>query len=193
MAHKPLIRPKVKVKDRKEYQKRLKYLLDKTKNCYVQAGITNPEEKYPGSKANVTVGQVAAWMEFGTHTREGVTNTRPGSKFSKRHDDAHWGIEVVPARSFIRTPVDEGMDSINRVKNRVLEQILDGKMSIKDGLDAIGVQLTKLMKNAIVRGIEPELRPSTLAGKRALGQPDTPLVATGFMFDHIDYHTELDY
>jgi hypothetical protein len=170
VAHGPLIKPKVKVIDKKERQKRLEYILKKAHNCYVEAGISEPDAAYPDSKA--TVGQVAAWMEFGTHTADG----KP----------------IVPARSFIRTPVDVGMGSIDKVRARALAGIIEERSSIKDALDEIGGQLVKLMRNAIVRGIAPRLADRTILRKRALGQPDTPLIATRFMFDHIDFHTELN-
>lgn len=172
MAHQPLVKPKVKVIDKKERQRRLEYILKKAHNCYVEVGITEPDATYPDSGKNVTVGQVAAWMEFGTHSRDGVP--------------------IVPARSFIRTPVDAGMASIQKVKDRALAGIIEERLSIEDGLGSIGDHIVQLMRNAIVRGISPRLADRTLKRKRALGQPDTPLIATKFMFDHIGKHVELN-
>lgn len=171
MARGPLIKPKVRIIDKKERMKRLQYVLKKARNCYVQAGIREPEATYPGDPEGATVGQVAAWMEFGTHTADGRA--------------------MVPARSFLRAPIDEGMASIEKVKNRALQGIITEQLSIEDGLAMLGEQMVKLMRNAIVRGISPRLADSTLVRKRAQGQPDTPLIATGFMFDHISYYVEL--
>lgn len=182
MAHQPIIRPKVKIIDNKEKQRRLEYVLKKAHNCYVRVGIVEPEDKYPGKPQGPTVGQVAAWMEFGTHTREGVAQM--GGR-AKKKDDQHWGIETVPARSFLREPVDRGIAVIERVKNQQLTRIIMGEASIEEALQAIGAKIQMLMQNAISRGIGPELADSTLLRKRAKRQPDTPLLATRFMFEHI--------
>jgi hypothetical protein len=167
---KGMVRAKAKVIDKKERQLRLEHILKLAHNSYVEIGITEPDEKYPNS--DVTVGQVAAWMEFGTHTAK--------------------GIEMVPARSFLRTPVDAGQASIEKVKTQQIDKLIQGEISIETALSAIGARVQVLMQNAITRGIAPKLADSTIRRKRALGQPDTPLLATRFMFDHIGFGVRLN-
>lgn len=167
---KPMVHAKAKVVDKKERQLRLEHILKLAHNSYVEIGITEPNDPYPDS--DVTVGQVAAWMEFGTHTAK--------------------GIEMVPARSFLRTPVDAGTDSIEKVKTQQIDKLIQGDISIETALSAIGARVQVLMQNAITRGIAPKLADSTLRRKRALGQPDTPLLATRFMFDHIGFGVRLN-
>ena len=167
---KGMVHAKVKVIDKKERQQRLEHVLKLAHNSFVEVGITEPNDAYPGSE--VTVGQVAAWMEFGTHSKA--------------------GLEMVPSRSFLRTPVDAGLDSINKVKNQQIEKLIQGEISIETALGAIGARVQILMQNAITRGIAPRLADSTLRRKRALGQPDTPLIATRFLYDHIGFGVHLN-
>lgn len=167
---KSMVRAKARIKDNKERQRRLEIVLKRARNCFVEVGITEPDAAYPNSE--VTVGQVAAWMEFGTHTQA--------------------GLPIVPARSFLRTPVDAGMPAIEKVKNQQLDKLLQGEISIETALAAIGTRIQTMMQNAIVRGIAPRLADSTLRRKRALGQPDTPLLATRFLYEHIGYGVRLN-
>lgn len=169
MAHPP-IRAKVKTLDNKERQRRLEIVLEKARHSYVEVGITEPDDMYPDSQ--VSVGQVAAWMEFGTHSADGK--------------------EMVPSRSFLRTPVDNGIKTIEKVKNQQLEGLIQGKIGIETALTAIGTKVQLMMQNSITRGTPPPLADSTLRRKRALKQLDTPLIATRFMFDHIGIHVCLN-
>ncbi|RYF12811.1 MAG: hypothetical protein EOO40_00325 [Deltaproteobacteria bacterium] len=170
-----LAKPKVKVMDKAERQRRIEAVLRKARNCYVKIGLKDAGDVYPTQGENaqpVTVGQVGAWMEFGTHSKA--------------------GIEMVPARSFLRTPVDNGMKTINRVRVQQIDRIIQGETGIAQGLEAIGAKVQLLVQNAMTRGIRPRLAKSTLKKKRALGQPDTPLIATKFSFDHIGFEVVLN-
>ncbi|RYF12854.1 MAG: hypothetical protein EOO40_00195 [Deltaproteobacteria bacterium] len=167
---KPILKGKIKQIDKRERQRRLEKVLEVAKDSFTTFGIKNPEDTYPGS--DVTVGQVAAWMEFGTHSKD--------------------GIERVPSRSFLRTPIDTQLDLVLKKRDQVLEKVIMGEMSIEKALDAIGQKMVNLSKSAITRGIAPKLANSTLRAKRALSQSDTPLLATRYMYDHIDFETTLN-
>jgi hypothetical protein len=166
----PIMKAKVKTLDKKERQRRLEKVLKLAKHSFTSFGIKDPDDTYPNS--DVTVGQVAAWMEFGTHSKDGV--------------------ERVPARSFLREPIDENMQAILKVRDKSLNKVIMGEMSIEAALDSIGAKMANLSRSAITRGIAPRLANSTLRGKRAQSQPDTPLIATRFMYDHIDFETTLE-
>lgn len=177
MAAKPILQIKRQVIDKNERQRRLEYVLKKASRSFVKVGIVKPDEVYPGTK--VTVGQVAAWMEFGTH--------------SAKKDGKAGGIEMVPARSFLRVPIDNAKARIEKVRDKQLEAIIHGEKGIGEGLDAIGAAVQLIIQNAITRGIRPRLAKSTALEKRAKGYPDTPLIRTRFMFDHIGFQTTLNF
>jgi hypothetical protein len=177
VAAKALIRPKRKFIDKTERLRRLEYVLKKARHSFVKVGIVKADDVYPGT--NVSVGQVAAWMEFGTHTAK------------KENDDG--GAELVPARSFLRVPVDKALGRIEKVRDKQLEAIIHGETGIGEGLDAIGAAVQLIIQNAITRGIRPKLAESTVKQKRRQGYPDTPLIRTRFMFDHIGFQTTLNH
>lgn len=171
----------VKIIDNKERQRRLEKILELAHNSYVTFGILEADTPYPQATTKagrplppVTVGQVAAWQEFGTHTAA--------------------GIGVVPSRSFLRTPIDEGKDVIDKTRERVLTALIYEKISIADALGALGAAMQRLSQNAITRGIAPPLAVSTLRRKRAEGSPDTPLLTVRrFLFNHISYEVTLEH
>lgn len=133
---------------------------------YVSIGILDPERMHPDSDA--TLGQIALWQEFGTHTATG----KP----------------IIPARSFLRTPVDTGMAGIERLKTRLLRQVMNGQLSVRKGLEAIGADIVRRMQNAITKRIDPALAPLTLHLRRERGIKGTvPLIATRFLYNAIHF------
>jgi len=165
----------------------LKKELRKAQGSYVTVGILEPERRYPlpvtrpkkgGGKASgsapigATLGQVAVWMEFGTHDRQ--------------------GNPIVPARSFIRSPIDRGLAAIERVKTKALQQLALGEITLQVALGRLGAECQRRMQNAIVKSeTGPPLKPKTLARKRKLGQPDIPLIATGLLRSSIAFAVTL--
>lgn len=164
------IKPKVKVIDKKERQRRLEVVAKASRGSYAMVGVQNASRTYPGE--DVTLGQVAAWMEFGT--------------------------ERVPARSFLRTPIDSAEAEINKVRKRVLEDIITSKIAIADALETLGFFVSNRCKNAIYLGISPPLADATRAAKRRVrgtkgvsSTPDTPLSDTQFLVESIGYEVVL--
>lgn len=161
----------------------LKAQMRKAQGSYVTVGILEPERRYPlqvtGPKAGggkktrsapvgATLGQVAAWMEFGTHDKQ--------------------GNPIVPARSFIRSPIDRGLAAIERVKTRALQSLVLGEITLQVALGRLGAECQRRMQNAIVKSeTGVPLKPKTIARKRKLGQPDIPLIATGLLRSSIAF------
>jgi len=164
----PLVKPKVKITSLKtKAGKALYEAVERTHGSYVTVGIQEPDLTYPNG---ATLGQVAAWMEFGTHDKK--------------------GHEIVPERSFIRSTVDRKFGAINRLKDGAMRALMAGQISLHTALDMIGFRIVEMMRDTVMRrmtvGNEP-LSPKTLKKKRELGQPDTPLVATRLLIDHIGH------
>lgn len=133
---------------------------------YVAVGILEPDRKYPDSDA--TLGQVALWQEYGTHNAK--------------------GFPMIPARSFLRSPVDVGMDAIMALKAKLYARVVAKTMTVDKGLAAIGADVVRRMQTTIKRRIAPELAPFTLAMRKENGiQGTIPLLATGFLYNSIHF------
>jgi hypothetical protein len=171
----PLIRPKVVTRMKGDvYNKALIKTLKASIGQYVAIGILEPDRMYPGKVTSlgysppVSLGQVALWQEFGTHTRDGRV----------------W----VPARSFLRTPVDKGMPAINRMKARLLDKIVHGEMGFKQAFETIGADIVRRMTNTIKRRIDPPLANLTLKLRKEQGITGTiPLFATRMLINSIHF------
>lgn len=163
-----MVKAKVKVLNLKTKAGEAIYeAIERTRGSCVTVGIQEPDLQYPNG---ATLGQVAAWMEFGTHSKDGA--------------------EIVPQRSFIRSTVDGKMVAINRVKDAALRAMMAGKVTLDAALETVGFRIVEMMRDTIVRGMtdgNDKLSPQTLRRKRRLGQPDIPLIATRLLIDHIGF------
>lgn len=93
-------------------------------------------------------------------------------------DDGH-----VPERSFLRSTFDEQLPALKIIRNRVIENVVLGKMSPATGLGLIGAHLAGKVQEKISSGVPPENAPSTI---RAKGSSRT-LVDTGQLRQSITY------
>lgn len=169
---KGIVQAKVKVLNIRTPQgKKIYEAIERTHGSHVTVGIQQPDLAYPGG---ATLGQVAAWMEFGTHSKAGE--------------------EIVPERSFIRSTVDRKFAAINRIKDGALREMMAGTLALPKALERLGYRIVEMMRDTITRSAtvgNEKLADATLAKKRALGQPDTPLIATRLLIDHIGFKVEV--
>jgi hypothetical protein len=91
----------------------------------------------------------------------------------------------IPQRSFFRPALDKAMPAVGVMKPRLLNQILDGKRTIRSGLGVIGEFLVSKIKNEIRTGTFAPLKPSTIARKGS----DKPLIDTAQMINSVSYNT----
>lgn len=159
----PVLRPKVSVTTKGDVGfKNLADALKASKGMWVSVGILEPEIKYPNG---ATLGQVALWHEFGTHNANGTF------KMAKR--------------SFIRSTTDENVRGLEREKTSVIQLVQQGRMTMLKAFERLGAFLQVRIQAKIQDGIPPPLRPYTLQRKARLQQPETPLIATKTLFEHI--------
>lgn len=168
---KPLIKPKVK--QTQTGDPFFRDILDLFTHChgsYVEIGILQPNRRYPSEEAvkgdTPTLGQVAAWQEFGTHSKDGTP--------------------IVPSRSFIRAPMDHGRRGIERLKERLVQGVIDKKIPLKKAYEAIGQDAVRRMQNAILGRIPPALKPATIR-RRTDDQGTIPLYRTKWLFKSIAF------
>lgn len=103
---------------------------------YVAVGVQG-DDKREDSKA--TNSDVANWMEYGTVN--------------------------VPERSFMRSTFDEQLPAIHELKAKLLNQVIAGKVTVKQGLGLIGAFLTGKIQAKISSNVPPPLAQSTIDAK----------------------------
>lgn len=81
----------------------------------------------------------------------------------------------VPQRSFIRATVDLNEREIARLQHATMSSFVQGKVTLRQGLDRIGMKVAAMMQKRIAAGIDPPLAESTIARKGS----SKPLVDTG--------------
>lgn len=113
-----------------------------------------------GSDGDLTVLEVATFHEFGTIN--------------------------VPERSFIRSNDFRNKEKYKKIKQEVLNKFVKQQMTLKQGLGLLGLRVEADIKEGITQGIEPELRPETIARKGS----STPLIDTGQLRSSITHKVD---
>jgi hypothetical protein len=126
---------------------------------YVQAPPKPPGEK--GGKLSLV--EIAAIHEFGA-------------------PDAG-----IPQRSWCRGTVDEKVQAIRSMQAALARQVIQGKITGRIAMERLGAYIVGLMQARIARGIEPPLKPATIAAKKG---KETPLIRTGQLRSSITYAVE---
>lgn len=133
---------------------------------YVAIGILEATRSYPDSTA--TLGEVAMTQEFGTETAKGTV--------------------AIPSRSFLRTPVDKAIETLVALQETLLNRVFDEKMTVPKALGRMGAEVVRIMQTAIVKRIDPPLRPLTLQLRKERGITGTiPLLATRWLYQNIHF------
>lgn len=113
------------------------------KQAYVTIGVHQDAGRYTAGKNPPDVVMVAIWNEYGTSRS--------------------------PARSFVGATVDLNRDKIEALRNRLMNDILDGELTPYEALNALGFYIQELIKNRIIRGIPPPNAMSTQRKKALAG------------------------
>lgn len=173
-----------KGKDGERFRKLVQQL---RKNPHVKAGVLADAGK-SDENPKVTVAQVAMWNEFGTQN--------------------------APARPFMRYTSLAYGDDMKRISAKLLRGIIEGRFTIDQALDQLGLKAVNNIKEVIVAWDRPKNAESTIiqkarksgrkklaAAKRKdekkgssggnysalLAQYDNPLVDTGQLLNSINY------
>lgn len=150
--------------------------LQELKKMKVKVGYQKPEGgvKY-GS--GIKVAKLAAVMEFGGLVvggkhGGGVFHTGSSGK-SKRHK---WGGTGMPARSFMRSTIEEKAAQIEAVEAREIALVIEGKKTPLEAMSAIGSFVVGLMRKKLRSAASwaTPLAPATVEAKGS----STPLQET---------------
>lgn len=116
----------------------------------VEVGVIGAKgDEIHDNTGDVTVAQVAEWMEFGTPT--------------------------VPARSWLRGAIDEHGTELERRIGIETRDVIAGRRSQAQALARVGIWIAGKIQERIARGIAPALAAGTIARKGST----TPLINTG--------------
>ena len=160
-------KPKTTEKDRGAA--RIKRDWKRLSNSFVTIGVHEDAEAYTGPGDNPTVAEVAFWNEFGTKTS--------------------------PERSFLRSTIDVKRRTIFRAQEKLLNNMVAGKLTPKQVLDGMGFRIQVLVQNRITtsRSWAAPNAPSTTARKLSGGaaRGPTPLIVTTLLLRSITHETKI--
>lgn len=128
----------------------------------IRVGVLGGDGEKEYEKGDVTVALVAMWHEF--------------------------GLGNYPARSWLRGWVDENEKEIQARVSAELRGVLEGKRTIRQAADRVGVWAVASIQKRIADGIPPALAQSTIDRKGS----SVPLIDTGQLRSSISYQIEGD-
>lgn len=129
---------------------------------YVTVGVQGDQAGQTDGKSGATLAEIATANEFGT--------------------------DRIPARSFIRSTMDESRADIANVQQRAFAAVVTGQRSVHDGLSLIGMAAQAKIQAKISSNIPPPNAPSTIAAK---GSSST-LIDTGQLRQSISFEVHVD-
>lgn len=93
---------------------------------------------------------------------------------------------VIPERSFLRAGYDKNREDILRKAERILPDVLTGRMSPDKYFETVGIQFREAIKDYAIELTDPPKQdwPTRPAGL------DNPLVMSGDMVNGIEYELE---
>jgi hypothetical protein len=124
----------------------------------------NEDGSTPKTPEPVSIAAVAFWNEYGTY----------------RNGKVH-----IPARSFMRSTLEEKKAEHAKLFDQIVGAILKGAMTVHNGLEIFGEKIQADIQNKITTLKDPENAKATLDAK----YPRTnPLINSGQMRNSIRYH-----
>lgn len=158
-----MIKPSVKITEKKSTHKTLKEVLKKANGSYVTIGIHDDAGKYSKGKNPPDVVQVALWNEFGVPKKN------------------------IPARSFLRSAIDDNESKINAWRDEAIEGMMTKGWTVSKALDFLGFLIQQLVQNKIKSNVPPPNKKSTADQKQREGVAQTTLINTGLMLRSVAY------
>lgn len=153
-----MIKPRVSTTTKDDKVAAIKKMMAKQKGAYVSIGFHEDAGTYPDGQSVV---EVALWNEFGTETS--------------------------PARSFIRSVMDENEQKLNLWREEMIDNVVAKGWTVEKALEAIGFRIQVLIQNKIKSNVPPPLADSTAKAKSAKGRPAVTLIDTALMLRSVTF------
>ena len=120
---------------------------------------------------------------------EGNTNPYPdGTSVIEVALHNEFGTSRMPERSFMRSTINENRDAYMDIMRKLMKSVLDGKRSVDDGLEMLGVQVQGDMQQKISDISQPPNSAQTIALKGS----SNPLMDTDHMIQALTYEVVTD-
>lgn len=117
-------------------------------------------------------------LTVGIHEREGAEQrAEGGATLAEIAGFQHNGTATIPPRPFLDLTFEPNEERIRKMKKRVAQEILAGRLTVEQGMNLLGVQLAGMVKQTIKDGIPPELQ----------SREGTPLIDTGQLIGAIKH------
>lgn len=127
----------------------------------------------------------------------GIRDDKQNAMLGAIHNFGTFGFPNIPARPWLDAMLDDvptitksHAQDMRKYLSRITEIRGHPEVPFRDA-EKFAAGIAKKMYDHVMQtikaGIAPELKPATVARKAGLGEPSTPLVATGSFVDAIDY------
>lgn len=120
---------------------------------------------------------IAAANEFGAKI------PKRQARFEDLDDENPEGWVIIPERSYLRAWFDENVDALQATMERLIGQVVEGKISGRAALETIGGYVVTHVQAYMVDLKTPPNAPSTIARKGS----SNPLIDTGQLKDAITW------
>lgn len=94
----------------------------------------------------------------------------------------------VPERSFLRSTMDEQRDNFTKQITKLLGQVVDGRTTVRQALDRLGLTAVARVQRKIVQLDDPPNAEATIKKKKS----SNPLVDTGQLRQSIVHRVRID-
>lgn len=114
---------------------------------------------------------------------KGGRKQKAGLSVAEYAADNEFGTNLIPQRSFMRTAFDENIDRIENIAAIQYGKIIDGSISLAQGLGIVGQVITGMIQRKIREIRFPPNSPKTIALKGS----SKPLIDFGQMVKSVTY------
>jgi hypothetical protein len=97
-----------------------------------------------------------------------------------------FGTRYIPQRPFMRTSYNENIDELKILRDNIYDKIVDGSMTLRQGLAIMGEFMEGKIKQKITDINKPSLKKRTIKAKKS----SNPLIDTGQMRNSVT-HSEV--
>lgn len=94
-----------------------------------------------------------------------------------------FGTDIIPPRPFLRRGVETNINKINSIKLKLVNQVIDDRISVDHGLNELGLKTQSLIQAGFTKIKWQKNAASTIRQKGS----SQPLIDTGFLRQSITY------
>lgn len=174
----------ITIKDDTSGYDRLTGELQKLRGATLVVGVISDKEHSEGSE--ITLKELAAVHEYGVTIK--VTDAMRGFFAAVGYPLSPDTTTIdIPERSFIRRTADKKKDQIRRDGKKLLQQLVQGRLSAQGLMDKLGTLVVSMIQQTIDDVDSPALSQMTKDLRSGESGGESPLQDTGRLWQSIDY------